>query len=96
MSDFDEGVILRAHWFRAGLVGYRLERGHCMEGDDDRANRWYVVPASGAVSTAADRSGSGFRKIEAAADETERLARERQGSSAERTEPDSPARVDAH
>ena len=28
MSDFDEGVILRAHRFRAESVGYRLERGH--------------------------------------------------------------------
>lgn len=74
MSDFGEGVILRAHRFRAGLAGYRLERGHYMDGEDDRADRWYVVPASLTVSTAADRKGSGFRTAAAAADEAERLA----------------------
>ena len=60
MSEFDEGVILRAHRFRAEMVGYRLERGHYMDKEDDRADRWYVVPASQHVSTAADRSGPGF------------------------------------
>ncbi|MDE2720473.1 hypothetical protein [Candidatus Palauibacter polyketidifaciens] len=80
MSDFDEGVILRAHRFRAEWVGYRLERGHCMEGEDDRADRWYAVAASRTVSTAADRSGPGFRTIEAAADEAERLASQEGGS----------------
>ncbi|MDE2879121.1 hypothetical protein [Candidatus Palauibacter soopunensis] len=74
MNEFDQGVILRAHRFRAESVGYRLERGHYMEGDDDRADRWYAVSASRRVSTAADRSGPGFRSIKAAADEAERLA----------------------
>ena len=74
MDEFDQGVILRAHRFRAESVGYRLERGHYMEGEDDRADRWYVVPASRTVSTAADRSGPGFRTIKTAADEAERLA----------------------
>lgn len=59
MSNFDEGVILRAHRFRAEMAGYRLERGHYMDGEDDRADRWYVVPASRTVSTAADRAGQG-------------------------------------
>ena len=79
MSDFDEGVILRAHRFRAEMAGYRLERGHYMDGEDDRADRWYLVPASRAVSAAADRTGAGFRTAAAAADEAERLAGERQG-----------------
>ena len=74
MNEFDEGVIVRAHRFRAESVGYRLERGHYMDGEDDRADRWYVVPASRTVSTAADRMGPGFRSIKAAADEAERLA----------------------
>ena len=46
MSVFDEGVILRAHRFRAEMAGYRLERGHYMDREHDRADRWYVVPAS--------------------------------------------------
>ncbi|MDE2879649.1 hypothetical protein [Candidatus Palauibacter soopunensis] len=73
MNEFDQGVILRAHRFRAESVGYRLERGHYMEGEDDRADRWYVVPASRRVSTAADRSGPGFRSIKAAADDAKRV-----------------------
>lgn len=56
------------------MVGYRLERGRYMEGEDDRADRWYVVPASRTPSAAAERSGPGFRTIKAAADEAERLA----------------------
>jgi len=80
MSDFDEGVILRALRFRADLAGYRLERGHYMDGEDDRADRWYVVPASRTVSTAADRTGPGFRTAAAAADEAERLASQERGS----------------
>ena len=80
MSDFDEGVILRAHRFRAEMAGYRLERGHYMEGEDDRADRWYVVPASRTVSMAADRSGPGFRSIKAAGDEAERLAAQERDS----------------
>ena len=86
MSKFDEGVILRAHRFRAEAVGYRLERGHYMDAEHDRADRWYVVPASRTVSTAGDRSGPGFRTISAAADEAERLARERPGCA----DPDAP------
>ena len=74
MSDFDEGVILRAHRFRAEMAGYRLEREHYMDGEDDRADRWYVVPASRKVSAPADRTGPGFRSAAAAADEAERLA----------------------
>lgn len=76
MGEVDEGVILRAHRFRAEIAGYRLERGHYMGGEGDRADRWYVVPASRTASTASDRSGPGFRTIGAAADEAERLARE--------------------
>lgn len=74
MNEFDEGVIVRAHRFRAESVGYRIERGHYMDGEDDRADRWYVVPASRTVSTAADRTGPGFCTITAAADEAMRLA----------------------
>jgi len=90
MSRFDEGVILRAHRFRAEMAGYRLERGHYMDGEDDRADRWYAVPASRQVSTAADRLRPGFRTIEAAADEAERLARERRGATPRRTDPATP------
>lgn len=80
MSDFDEGVILRAHRFRAEMAGYRLERGHYMDGEDDRSDRWYVVPASRTVSVAADRTGPGLGTAAAAtADEAERLGGERQG-----------------
>ena len=79
MSNFDEGVILRAHRFRAELAGYRIERGHYMGGEEDRADRWYVVPVARTVSTAADRSGPGFRTLEAAADEAERLVDESRG-----------------
>ena len=74
MSDFDESVILRAHRFRAEVAGYRLERGHYMDGENDRADRWYMVPASRTVSKAADRAGPGFRTIAEAADEAERMA----------------------
>ena len=83
MSKFDAGVILRAHRFRAQMAGYRLERGHYMDGKDDRADRWYVVPISRTVSTTADRSGPGLRTVGAAADEAERLA-----------DPDLPIRID--
>lgn len=79
MNKFDEGVILRAHRFRAEVAGYRIERGHYMDGDDDRADRWYAVPSSREVSTDSDRSGPGFRTIAEAADEAARLARERPG-----------------
>ena len=79
MSEFDEGVILRAHRFRAEMAGYRLERGHYMGRENDRADRWYAVPASRKVSTGADRSGPGFRTIAEAADEAVRLAGERRG-----------------
>ena len=92
MSEFDKGVILRAHRFRAEMAGYRLERGHYMDGEDDRADRWYVVPASRRVSTGADRSGPGFRAITEAADEAERLAGERRGPTPGRTNPGSRGR----
>ncbi|MDE0357762.1 MAG: hypothetical protein OXN92_08460 [Gammaproteobacteria bacterium] len=80
MNKFDEGVILRAHRFRAESVGYRLERGHYMDGEDDRADRWYVVPSSREVSTGTDRAGPGFRSVKSAADEAERLAARERGS----------------
>ena len=86
MSDFDAGIILRAHRFRAEMAGYRLERGHYMDGDDDRADRWYIVPASRTVSTAADRTGSGFRTAAAAADEAERLVGEKREPTHGRTD----------
>lgn len=35
MNEFDEGVILRAHRFRAESVGYRLGRGYYMDGEDE-------------------------------------------------------------
>ena len=69
MGEFDEGVILRAHRFRAEMAVYRIERGHYMDAEDDRADRWYVVPASRKDSTGPDRSGQGFRTIAEAADE---------------------------
>ena len=72
---YDPGVIMRAHKFRAEVAGFRLERGHYMGGEDDRADRWYVVRASRTVSTSADRTGPGFRTIREAADEAQRLAK---------------------
>ena len=92
MSEFDEGVILRAHRFRAEMVGYRLERGHYMDKEDDRADRWYVVRASQHVSTAADRSGPGFRTSGAAAAEAERRARGGGRPTPGRTDPGSRGR----
>lgn len=89
MSDFDEGVILRAHRFRDELAGYRLERGHYMDGEDDRADRWYVVPASQKASTGTDRSGPGFGTIGEAAVEAERLAGERPPRTSKRADPGS-------
>ncbi len=67
-----------------------------MEGGDDRADRWYVVPARQTVSTADDRSGPGLRTIGAAADEAERLARERGQPTPGHTDPDAPSQVDTH
>ena len=96
MSDFDEGVILRAHRFRAEMARYRLERGHYMDREHDRADRWYVVPASRTVATAADRSGSGFRTSRAAAEEAERLASERGRQTPGRMDPDEAAPAAAH
>ncbi len=63
-----------------------------MDGKDDRADRWYVVPASRKVSTGADRSGPGFRTIAEAADEAERLAGERRGPTPGRANPGSRGR----
>lgn len=79
MNEIDEGVILRAQRFRADLAGYRIERGHYMDGEDDRADRWYVVPSLREVSTDADRSGLGFRTVAEVADEAVRLADKRRG-----------------
>jgi len=87
MNEIDQAVILRAHRFRAEVAGYRIERGHYMDGEDDRADRWYVVPSSREVSTDADRSGPGFRTVAEAADEAVRLAIERRGAT--------PARADS-
>lgn len=70
---FDRGVILRAHRFVAELAGFRLERGHYMDQEDDRADRWYVVPLS---EENPSRSGSGFKTSAAAAAEAKRLAAE--------------------
>ena len=70
---FDRGVILRAHRFVAELAGFRLERGHYMDQEDDRADRWYVVPLSEETPS---RSGSGFKTSAAAAAEAKRLAAE--------------------
>lgn len=41
---YDPGVIIRAHRFRAEMVGFKLVRGHYAGGDADLATRWYVVP----------------------------------------------------
>ncbi|MDE2945339.1 MAG: hypothetical protein OXT63_14205 [Gemmatimonadota bacterium] len=92
MNEFDEGVILRAHRFRAELAGYRIERGHYMDGEDDRADRWYVVPSSREVSTDADRSGAGFRTVAEAADEAVGLAGESRGPTHGGTDSGSPGR----
>ena len=69
-SNFDPGVIMRAHRFRAEMAGFRLERGHYMDRKHDRADRWYVVPFDEEDAT---RSGSGYRTMEEAADEAVRL-----------------------
>ncbi len=70
-GDFDRGVILRAHRFRAEIAGYRLVRGHYMDRADDRADRWYAVSAS---EKNPERTGPGFRTSAAAAREAERRA----------------------
>ena len=68
--NFDPGVILRALRFRAQLAGYRLERGHYMDRPDDRADRWYLVPAAEENPT---RSGEGHKTIAKAMEELDRL-----------------------
>ncbi|WP_419950679.1 hypothetical protein [Candidatus Palauibacter sp.] len=73
LGDFDRGVILRAHRFRAEIVGYRLERGHYMDREDDRADRWYAVPIS---EKNPRRDGPGHKTSAKAAEEAERLAAE--------------------
>ena len=45
---FDPNVIIRAHRFRAEMAGYPLVRGHFMDGESDRADRWYLVPSDAA------------------------------------------------
>ena len=72
-GEFDRGVILRAHRFRAEIVGYRLERGHYMDREEDRADRWYAVPVSEQNPT---RDGPGHKTSAEAAEEAERLAAE--------------------
>lgn len=69
-ANFDPGVILRALRFRAQLAGYRLERGHYMDQPDDRADRWYLVPAS---DDNAPRSGSGHPTIAEAMEALDQL-----------------------
>lgn len=69
---FDGGVILRAHRFRAKVAGYRLERGHTMDGEDDRADRWYVVARDVEPEEEAEhRAGGGYRSASEAADAAE-------------------------
>ena len=77
LGDFDRGVILRAHRFRAEIAGYRLERGHYMDRGDDRADRWYAVPLS---EENPRRDGPGFPTSAQAAEEAERLAAEAEKS----------------
>ncbi len=69
-ANFDPGVILRALRFRAQLAGYRLERGHYMDRPDDRADRWYLVPAA---DENAPRSGSGHPTIAKAMEALDQL-----------------------
>ena len=71
LGDFDRGVILRAHRFRAEIAGYRLERGHYMDREDDRADRWYAVPLA---EENPKRDGPGYKTSALAAEEAERLA----------------------
>ena len=79
-AKFDRGVVVRALRFRAKLDGFRLERGHYMDRDDDRADRWYAVPLG---DRDAPRSGEGFPTITAAADEAQRLRKLREASISE-------------
>ena len=76
-ANFDPGVVVRALRFRAKLAGFRLERGHYMDRSEDRADRWYAVPVG---DRDASRSGDGFRTIQEAADEAERLRKLRGAS----------------
>ena len=76
-ANFDPGVIVRALRFRANLHGFRLERGHYMDRPEDRADRWYAVPLGDSDPS---RSGDGFRTIQEAADEAERLRKLREAS----------------
>lgn len=73
---YDAGVILRAHRFRAERAGYRLERGHYMDGESDRSDRWYIVPTGTDPDHAAEwRRGSGYRSAADAAKAAEERAR---------------------
>ena len=68
---YDPGVLLRARRFIAEGLGYRLVRGHYMDQDEDRADRWYVVPRD---EPDPPREGPGFRTAELAVAEARRLA----------------------
>ena len=66
---FDPNVIIRAHRFRAEMAGYRLVRGHFMDGESDRADRWYPVPSDAKPEDeAAHRQSDGYRSVAEAAD----------------------------
>ena len=67
---FDPKIIIRAHKFRASEVGFSIVRGAYMDRDEDRADRYYLVPH--ALSNG-KRTGSGFKTIKSAADEAVRL-----------------------
>ena len=67
----DPGVILRAHRFRAEIAGFRIVRGQYMDGERDRADRWYVVPLA---DLNPERTGPGFKGSAEAAEEAERRA----------------------
>ncbi|WP_419938603.1 hypothetical protein [Candidatus Palauibacter sp.] len=77
-SNFDPGVMLRALRFRANLAGYRLERGHYMDRPDDRADRWYLVPAA---DENAPRSGDGYPTLVRVREELDNLPNLRERSS---------------
>lgn len=65
---YDPGVIIRAHRFRAEMAGFRLVRGHYMDGDTDNARRWYLVPlVCDPDDEREHRANGGYRTINEAA-----------------------------
>lgn len=67
--ELDRSVIIRAHRFRAEMAGYRLVRGHFMDGGSDRADRWYLMPSDvSPEDEAAYRQTDGYRSVAEAAD----------------------------